>query len=951
MKILFLLMPAVLMAQENRIAKSIDARHMQMPLPLFFEANQGQAPSDVKFLAHHGGMSVLLENSGAVLRLPSSEIHMKLMGEALQAAIPEAVDPTQGVSGYFFGNEPDKWKTNIPQSHRVRYKQVYPGVDLVFRASTDNRFEYDFVVAPGADPSKIEFRFDGAQSVEADGAGGIILRTADGKILEPRPKVYQDFDGVRKETAGRMILGEDHTVRFELGDYDRRRVLVIDPLIIQWLVFGTVDDQFGGIGRDSAGNVYVTGHTKSAGLPATTIGSPTPNNYYHVFVAKLSPDLTTLFYYVVIGGISNDYAYGLSVDSIGNSYVVGTTNSGNFPVLHGAQNTFGSKDVADAAAYGNDAFVLKLNPAGNALVFSTFLGGDGDDGGSAITVDATGAVYATGGMTSPSNFPVTSGAVSTGPVLYQDTYNAAVWVAKISPDGGTFDYVAVFGASSIITPTSIAIDSSGNAYVGGYVASQGAPADFPIAGHPIQPTRGSNTYDNGFVTEINSRGNALVLSTYFGGSQGAHINGMGLDTQNNIYVTGLTLSTDLPITAGAIVPSFTPNQTYGAAFIASLNNSATSVVACSYLGPATSLAYGLIFPSKGVVGVVGGSGTTFAGVQPQPGLTGVGPIYVTLDPLFQHLLSSFSPNVYAVAYTGAAVAPDGSVAVAGGTQLLPTTSGSLEIVNRSAPVVLVVPGTGGGTVNTNPSILAGGVASAAAFGGSLSIAPGTWIEIFGSNLATDSRSWAATDFNGSNAPTTLDGTKVTIGGIPAFIDYIGTGQNGQVNALVPSNVPTGQQSLIVTTPSGSTSAYMVNVNTIQPGLLAPASFKIGGVQYAVAIFPDGSYALPTGAIPGVASRPAKPGDTVTLYGIGFGAVTPGMNAGVLVSQQNHLAAAFSMSVAGASANLSYYGLAPGYTGLYQFNMTIPQVTPGNSALTFNLGGSTGSQTLFIATGN
>jgi uncharacterized protein (TIGR03437 family) len=418
-------------------------------------------------------------------------------------------------------------------------------------------------------------------------------------------------------------------------------------------------------------------------------------------------------------------------------------------------------------------------------------------------------------------------------------------------------------------------------------------------------------------------------------------------------VVGGTFSSDLPVTAGVIVPSLAPNPAANAGFIVSLNSAASAILACSYLGSAYSQADAVIFPAPGVIGVAGGGVTSFAGISgPAANDGALGATYVTLDPQFQHVLSSFSPFPYAAYYSGAALASDGSVALGASTQLLPTTAGTLAIANRYAPVILVDPGSGSGTTgNTTPSITPGGVASAAAFGGSLSIAPGTWIEIYGSNLASDSRSWATSDFNGSNAPTSLDGTSVTIGGVKAFIDYIGTGQNGQVNALVPSNVPTGQQPLIVTTPNGATSAYMINVNTIQPGILAPASFKIGGVQYAVAILPDGSYALPVGAIPGVNSRPAKAGDIVTLYGIGFGGVTPSMNAGVVVSQSNHLTSPFSMSVAGANATLGYYGLAPGFTGLYQFNLTIPQVAPGNSALTFNLGGSTGSQTLYIATGN
>ena len=238
--------------------------------------------------------------------------------------------------------------------------------------------------------------------------------------------------------------------------------------------------------------------------------------------------------------------------------------------------------------------------------------------------------------------------------------------------------------------------------------------------------------------------------------------------------------------------------------------------------------------------------------------------------------------------------------------------------------------------------------SASGFGGSSSIAPGTWIEIYGSNLAADTRQWAASDFNGINAPTMLDGTKVTIGGQSAFIDYISP---SQVNALVPSNVPTGLQQIMVTTAVGTSAAYNVTVNTAEPGLLSPSSFTIGGVQYAVALFTDGTYVLPTGAISGVNSRPAKPGDTIVLYGIGFGPVTPAMTAGQIVGQLNSLSMPFQVSIGGVPATPIYDGLALNFAGLYQFNLTVPNLSAGNAALTFTLGGTAGIQTLYIAIGN
>jgi uncharacterized protein (TIGR03437 family) len=250
-------------------------------------------------------------------------------------------------------------------------------------------------------------------------------------------------------------------------------------------------------------------------------------------------------------------------------------------------------------------------------------------------------------------------------------------------------------------------------------------------------------------------------------------------------------------------------------------------------------------------------------------------------------------------------------------------------------------------VQAQPSIASGGIVSAAAFGGFSSIAPCSWIEIYGTNLADDTRGWGTSDFNGVIAPTSLDGTSVTIGGQAAFIDYVSP---TQVNAQVPSNVVAGSQQVIVNTAKGPSATYAIQVNAVQPGLLAPASFNVGSTQYVAALFSDGStYVLPPGAIPGVTSRPAQPGETITLYGVGFGPVIPGIPAGQIEQQSNSLAAQFQVSIGNVQAVVKYDGLAPNSVGLYQFNVVVPDVPSSDAVpLTFDVGGVPGSQTLFIA---
>jgi uncharacterized protein (TIGR03437 family) len=247
----------------------------------------------------------------------------------------------------------------------------------------------------------------------------------------------------------------------------------------------------------------------------------------------------------------------------------------------------------------------------------------------------------------------------------------------------------------------------------------------------------------------------------------------------------------------------------------------------------------------------------------------------------------------------------------------------------------------------------GNVVSASAFGGFASVAPGSWMELYGGGLATSTRPWAGSDFSGSNAPTSLDNVKVNIGGQQAFVYYISP---TQINAQVPSNVATGTQQVIVTNPSGSSTSYPITVNALQPGLLAPSSFAVNGKQYVVAQFSDGSFVLPPGTLAGTTTRQAKPGETIVIYGVGFGPVkdSGGQNipAGTVVSAANQLANPLSLSVGGSAATLSYQGLAPGYVGLYQFNVTVPNIANNDLALlTYTLNGTSGTQTLYLAVHN
>lgn len=275
--------------------------------------------------------------------------------------------------------------------------------------------------------------------------------------------------------------------------------------------------------------------------------------------------------------------------------------------------------------------------------------------------------------------------------------------------------------------------------------------------------------------------------------------------------------------------------------------------------------------------------------------------------------------------------------------------------NPSSCSVSAVGATPGATItgpisgSFNPTPVIQTVISAGSYGGFTSIAPATWIEIYGSNLATTTQEWGSANFQGNNAPTALGGTTVSVGGQSAFVDYVSP---GQVNAQVPSNVATGQQPVVVTTVGGSSAPFMINVNATEPGLLAPTAFDIKGTQYVVALFPDQFYVLPPGLVSGVASKLAVPGDTIMLYGIGFGPVSDGTLAGVIDQGANNLTASLQVSIGGATAQVQYAGLTPEFVGLYQFNVVIPNIAASDTTpLTFTLNGTAGTQTLYLPIGN
>jgi hypothetical protein len=490
---------------------------------------------------------------------------MKLRNANLAAKVT-GQDELAGTSNYFTGNDPAKWRTNVPTYAKVKYEGIYPGIDLVYYGN-QRQLEYDFIVAPGADPRRIAFDVSGAKQIRQDGNGELVFKVGEGEIRWHKPVVYQERDGARQLVAARYAMTDTNCVAFELAKYDASRPLYIDPLVYSTYLGSSGGDQDNSIAVDNAGNVYVTGSTQATDFPTMNPLQPTyGGGSYDAFVTKINPTGSALVYSTYLGGSGLDWGQGIAVDNAGNAYVTGFTRSTDFPTMNPLQPVFGGN---------GDAFVAKLNPTGSALVYSTYLGGSGSDDGNGIAVDSASNAYVTG-LSASTDFPTTLGAFQT--TCNPNNNCADVFVTKINPTGSALVYSTYLGGTGLDWGKGIAVDSVGNVYVTGYTQS----TDFPTM-NPLQPTYGGGSYD-AFVTKINPTGSALVYSTYLGGSGYDQGNGIAVDSAGNAYVTGLTQSTDFP-TMNPLQPSNGGASTGNAnAFVAKFNPTGSALVYSTYLG-------------------------------------------------------------------------------------------------------------------------------------------------------------------------------------------------------------------------------------------------------------------------------------------------------------------------------------------------------------------------------
>lgn len=552
-------------------------------LPLSFEVNRGQADRSVHYLTRGPGFALFLTDSEAVMTLSGNGgpslpdiLRLSLVNASTNPSI-EGRRQLPGKSNYFLGDDPARWKTDVPNYAQVVYKSVYPGVDQVFYGN-GKQLEYDFVVEPGADYRQIGISFEGTEQMEIGSSGELVLTVAGKRVIQEKPFVYQEIAGTRSEIAADYAIreatpeGPRKTVGFEIGDYDPTKPLIIDPVLVFSTYHGGSNSDSGrAIAFDPDGNVYVTGSTTSTNFP---VANPLQPNFAggsgDVFVTKINSTGTAYIFSTYFGGSVGDLGHGIDIDSERNVYVTGvtggTTGSNNFPTTPGAfDRVFVSPD---------EAFLFKLNSTGNAVIYSTYTGAML---GNEVKVDkVTGEAYITG--LAGSTLPATPGAFRTACPFPCSTQS---FVTKFNAAGSGLVYSTYIGQGGA---TDLAIDAGGNAYITGSTISTA----YPITPGVVQPTCTGCSLgrSDAVVTKLNATGSALIYSTYLGGSLSEVGSSIALDAAGNAYVTGRTESSNgasvpFPTTLGAFqtVSQGTPDG-----FVTKLNPTASALVYSTFLG-------------------------------------------------------------------------------------------------------------------------------------------------------------------------------------------------------------------------------------------------------------------------------------------------------------------------------------------------------------------------------
>jgi len=605
--VLFLMLvypPSNLLSQNHRAdTPDLSTKHSILEtfvnLPTLFIENQGQLDPAVRYYIKAPRQTLYFTRESIVLDLIShdqpeadaagaEQADRLILSITFQGAICQPVLEGRfrgdGVVNYFIGNDPAKWRTDIPTYRELLYRDIYPGIDLRLYGS-GGVLRYDFIVNPGASPDDISLAYSGIEGIEVK-HGELVISTALGELRQSQPYIYQQINGKRVEVAGGFRLDADNTYGFYVADYNRSHPLIVDPALAYSTYLGGTDADYGGnIAVDASGCAYVTGETESVNFPIQNPFQAANAGRKDVFVTKLSASGNALVYSTYFGGTGDDYEQGIAVDALGCAYVSGYTESTDFPT----QNPFQAANAGNA-----DVFLAKLSATGSALIYSTYLGDTASDFGYGIAVDTSGCAYVTG-VTYSVDFPTKN--------QYQgypgDDWYANAFVAKIDTTSSGNDslvYSTYLGGEKSDYAYGIAVDASGCACVGGYTRSIYFPTQ-----NPFQAANAGNA--DVFLARLSASGNALVYSTYLGGTGDDCAYGIAVDASGCAYVTGFTDST-------TDFPTQNPFQAANAGsrdvFLARLSATGSALIYSTYLGgTASDYGYSIAVDTSGCAYITG----------------------------------------------------------------------------------------------------------------------------------------------------------------------------------------------------------------------------------------------------------------------------------------------------------------------------------------------------------
>ena len=626
-------------------------------LPLTFEANRGQSGPAVQYLFRGNGYTAYLTSGGLTLslrplppnaspasanrstRVPQSRsiVQFALVGAARNPVVM-GEDLQPGRVNYFLGNDPSRWKRNVPTYGRVRYRNVYPGIDLVYYGN-HRRLEYDFEILPGADPGRIQFEIRGGSQVKQDKSGNLVLNTASGDLRFQTPVVYQQSSGRRVPAEGRFVVEDSTHVGFQVSHYDPSKPLVIDPVLVySTYLGGSGDDLVTGIAVDSTGSPYVAGYTDSPDFPLAALGS-LPANANHAFIAKLNPSGSNLIYVDYIGGSDQDYGLALALDSNKNVFVTGSTTSSDFPTVKPYQGQL-------PGPYSG--FLTKVSADGSALLYSTYLGGNTFDQPAGVAIDSLGQAHVAG-FTESTNFPVANAYQATAKANQGNLFGTYGFVTTFSADGSTLIYSTYLaGNTNVILScgstscwpapysavSALALDANGNSYVAGTTNTYNFPA---TSGAYLTANTAPQDSGIGFLSKLSSTG-ALDYSTYFYGSSGnpVGIAALAVDGTGAAYVTGSTQSDGtFPVTSTSICDPGVYGFACSYAFVTKFDPAGASLLYSTFLGPnnfASPQSISVDTSGNAYIAAATSSGLlqTSTAIEPYTGLTDV--LIVEIDP-------------------------------------------------------------------------------------------------------------------------------------------------------------------------------------------------------------------------------------------------------------------------------------------------------------------------------